>query len=124
MNQAEEVLEEFRVIYVDVDLTLILWPNVKPVICRTLKSLKASGAVLNEPLAEALRHWWLDGGLEERELVIWSANGAEHAHSAAQWGQLEAMATACLTKPQAFIDDNELWIKNRTWLTPDLKTLD
>ena len=111
-------LDQFRVVYVDVDLTLILWPDVKPVICRTLKALKDSGAVLNEPLAQALRVWWL--AQEERELVIWSANGADHARSAAAWAKVDVMATACLTKPHAFVDDNELWIKKRTWLSPGL----
>ena len=122
-------LDNFRVAYVDVDLTLILWPDMKPVICKTLAELKASGAVLNAPLAEALRLWWLDeimnpagaGKNAARELVIWSAHGAAHARAAAKWACLDEMAMACLTKPQVLIDDNELWIKKRTWLSPNLE---
>ncbi len=111
-------LDEFRVVYVDVDMTLILWPTADPVICKTLEALKASGAVLNTPLAEALRAWRL--AKEDRELVIWSANGADHARSAAEWAKVDVMASACLTKPHAFVDDNELWIKKRSWLSPGL----
>lgn len=117
MNAA--ALDGFRVVYVDVDLTLIMWPG-KPVICTSLKTLKASDAELNEPLAETLRLWWLGNNGAERELVIWSANGSEHAHAAARWARLDGMASACLTKPHALVDDNELWIKKRTWLSPDL----
>ena len=112
-------LDAFRAVYVDVDLTLINWPDDRPVLpTDTVEAMRAAGATVNQPLVDELSSWRVSS--PDRELVVWSANGAAHARAAAKLAGIEDFTEACLTKPQVFVDDNPQWVAKRTWLSPSL----
>ena len=110
-------LDAYRVVFVDVDLTLINWPNDKPILDPP-GGMLAFGVTVNLGLVKALKEW--REAAFERELVVWSAGGAAHARAAVALAGMGDFVDAVVPKPHAFVDDNPPWSNARAWLSPGL----
>ena len=93
-------LSAYRVVFVDVDGTLLLWPGERPGrVPRPGEPGHGQPPAINRGLVDALKAWHGDG----RVLVIWSRGGIDHCRMAAQLCCLKP--DACVPKPDAAIDD-------------------
>ena len=99
-------------IYVDVDGCLIFWPGDKPGVRNEGKPL------VNIELVEHLQIWRKETVESDAQLVVWSANGKEHAEMAVKLAGIEDIVDVCLTKPTTLIDDNHGWIDSRKKVKP------
>jgi len=91
---------KYRVIYVDIDGTLLFWPG-KSKGTPPKKNEEGYGLKpeVNRPLVAALKAWHKD----KRFLAFWSRGGAEHCRNTAKLCGLSP--DACLPKPYACFDD-------------------
>lgn len=109
-----KLLDEYDPIYVDVDGTLLIWPEPNP-------GRRKFGAnpIINTKVQRFL--FEIKRYNPKVRVYLWSANGAEHALDA-MWGcGLEKVVDDCLTKPRLYIDDYFKWFDDRIKLTPELK---
>ncbi len=96
-------------ICIDVDGTLLLWPGgndhvrERDVIPTVRKSVKERIEYLY-----SRRH----------TVILWSANGKEHAEWAAKFANIEDSVSLCCAKPIAFIDDHYMWLDRITRIDP------
>ncbi len=86
-----------RVIYVDVDDTLLINNRINSALVRWIILKSAEGYVIN----------------------VWSMRGEQAAEEAVEQCKLSAVVTACLSKPGYIVDDKGWgWIKNTKSIPP------
>lgn len=95
---------ETPAVYVDVDGTLLLWPDRPGRVPRPGEPGHGKPPTINKALADALRAWHRGG----RCLVLWSRGGKAHCEYAAQLCGLKP--DACLPKPRVAIDDKPITV--------------
>lgn len=101
-----ETIKSKRTIYVDVDGTLIFWPQPNP-------GAQQPNCVpkVNHKLVTILREWKaLD---RHNVLIVWSAGGADHVSYAVKLAEIEDIVDYKLSKPEVFIDDQYGWYEKR-----------
>lgn len=105
-EQFKARLDVARVVYVDVDGTLLIWPEPTP-------GVRKGGVepAFNSNLISVLIHW--KQTFKNRELVVWSANGSDYARKACVGCGLTGFVDACISKPHVFIDDSWAWFNAR-----------
>lgn len=102
-------IKKQKSIYVDVDGTLLIWPEPNP-------GVRQPGVEpeIHWDLVRVLRKWKQE--FPEKELIIWSANGKKHAQKVTHLCGLQHYVDAFLTKPSMCIDDSWAWFQNRTFI--------
>lgn len=80
-------------IYVDVDSTLLMWPN----------GVDVGAPIINSRLVIELLKW--RAGRPGGTIVVWTTGGKAHAEKAAQLCFPSDTAIVCVAKPDLIVDD-------------------
>ena len=105
-------------IYVDVDGTLLIWPEPDPGVYYVGQE-NTQEPKINEKVVDQIKLFH-EGGWE---IVVWSANGREHAQWAVDFCGIGPYIIAVLKKPLIFIDDSYVWLGTRTYYNQELETV-
>lgn len=97
--------DETPAIYVDVDGTIVFWPDPSPGRAMMPGDPRIGGPRINQPMVDALKRFYVPG---KTCLVIWSRGGAVHAKKMAEFCGLSA--DAYLPKPRLVVDDKPVTV--------------
>jgi hypothetical protein len=100
-------LGHYRNLYVDVDGTLVFWPDPTPGLYQAGKPY-----TINQELVDKLKLWRLR--MPNGVLVVWSGTGKQHAEWAVKTCGIDDIVDVALAKPSAMIDDTLAWLLNES----------
>lgn len=106
-----KVFKNPRMVYVDVDETLIFWEEPPKGINTIDVWIRTRKYQLNQRLIEKMIQLHNAG----YGLIVWSTAGAEWAEEVVKRANLDSFVEACIAKPIFYVDDApvERWMKTR-----------
>lgn len=119
MGHTMKTIANEKLVFVDVDDTLILWNSTG----------KGHAIEFVDPYSnEIISVYKHDNNirlLKEKysrgyTVIVWSQGGYAHARAVVRALGLAKYVTLCMSKPTAYIDDKSVceWMQNRVWLDP------
>lgn len=118
-----KVLKTEKLLFVDVDDTLIMWSwkdkNAKTITYKDPYSNKEFEVLPNQPNINLLKEKASRG----YTIIVWSAGGYEHAKAVVKALKLASKVHYIMSKPTAYIDDKPVceWFPRRVYLDAEVR---
>jgi len=105
-------------LYVDVDGTLLIWPQPDPSRPPPAPLIPYDRAEIDHEVVRALRRW--KAANPDGQLIVWSMRGRKHAERAVGVCDLADVVDLVLAKPGTMIDDAPwlVWFRDMRLLAP------
>lgn len=119
-----KVLKTEKLLFVDVDDTLIMWQwepeyNEKTIFYKDPYTNKRFEVLPNRPNITLLKEKAFRGFT----VVVWSAGGWQHAEAVVKALKLASYVDYVMSKPTAYVDDKDVndWFPMRIYLKPTMR---